>query len=110
MATVAENAVCTAKWTADSTVTTSCKTAGSCCVGVSLSSGGAAESNSNLLCVVQGALTTVSITLTADEQTKAGTGITAVTVYPATACPAYTAGASTLAVSAAALATAVYMM
>ena len=67
MALVLENAVCTAKWTADSTVATSCKTAGSCCTSLSLSSGGPAVASTETVCVLQGALTTVSITLTAGQ-------------------------------------------
>ena len=109
MAAVLENAVCTAKWSADG-IATACKTAGSCCTGLSLAASGSAVADTKTVCVLQGTLVTAAITLTADQKTAAGAGITSTTVYAATACPAYTAGASSLAVSAAALATAVYMM
>ena len=108
MADIIENAVCTAKWTADGAVG-SCKTAGSCCTSISAAASSTTViSTSKTICVLQGTLVTAAITLTTAQQGLANSGD--IPVFATAACPAYTAGASTLAVSAAALATAVYMM
>ena len=108
MADILASDVCTAKWTTDGAAG-SCKTAGSCCVGIALTaSQSTAIASSKTICVPADTAVTKAITLTADQNTAAAAGN--VNVFSIAACPVYTAGASTLAVSAAALATAVYMM
>ena len=104
MALVADKATCTTAGVGGTTPT-SCKIVTSCCALISASSGGDKTTGDAMICLPAGSITSVAV-ITPDTIT----GIDNFKCYPVADCPAATAGASTLAVSAAALATAVYMM
>ena len=105
--TIADKAVCTET----TAITGGCSGVGSCCLGFAATASTAtAVANSVLVCFPAGNAVTAALAMTADQNLAAYTTATiAGNIYPITACAA-ASGASTLAVSAAALATAVYMM
>ena len=107
MANIADKAVCTAT----TAVAGGCSGVGSCCLGFAATASTAtAVANSALVCFPAGNAVTAALAMTADQNAAAYATTTAAgNIYPITACAA-ASGASTLAVSAAALATAVYMM
>ena len=105
MANIADLAVCTVAGIGGTTAG-SCTTKTSCCALISATAGGAKLTAGTLLCLPVGSVTTTAVLNTGD----AITGITDKKCYPVADCKAASTGASTLAVSAAALATAVYMM
>merc|ERR1712100_555198 len=93
---------------ADCTAATDCSAAGSCCTAFAASSTATALSSGkvcfNAGTAVGGYAIPTAGTVTSSMTDSTGKG------YLKTACPAAATGASTLAVSAAAVATAVYMM
>ena len=100
-ATIVQYAICT--------TAAVCAAAGSCCTGFAASASTAV--GTNLVCWNAGTaaatgavIPLVANTITSSNVDAAGKG------YLLTACPAATTGSSTLAVSAAVAATAVYMM
>ena len=105
MANIADGAVCTVAGIGGTTAG-SCTTATSCCATYAATASGAAVA-SKLICFPLNTKKAVSYTVTALD---ADTGLTSKAAFPIADCAAATTGASTLAVSAAALATAVYMM
>ena len=106
MTTVANMIICSS--------TIKCTTAGACCGKVNAVTG-VANTGANIsdtICIPAGSAITASLAVTVQSGSP---GITATMLtsgngFPAVACPAYVAGASTLAVTAVAAATAVYMM
>ena len=103
LADILDKATCT-KAGIGGTTAGSCKVVTSCCATFSATTGGTAIAD-KLLCLPLG-----SVVATAVVTTDTIAGITSNNCFPVAACVAAPAGASTLAVSAAALATAVYMM
>ena len=99
--TIANAALCTET----TAIAGGCLTVGSCCLGFADVTGGTPQIGVLLMCFPAGNAVSTSMTVTSGLG-----GAAATTVYPITACAAAGSGASTLAVSAAALATAVYMM
>merc|ERR1712127_48718 len=104
MTTVADYTIgCTA------TGATKCTSAGACCAGFTKVTAVADVPANVVICIPAG--TTVATAMTIPTQTGiTADKLTAGKGYPLAACPAATTGASALAVSAVAAATAVYMM
>merc|ERR550514_2721834 len=96
------------------TKATDCKAAKSCCMKVNLKAAGGGTASTSLYCVADGAAaaTTVKVTPVADAKSTFVPVCSTATCdgYLTTKCTGVAAGASTLAVSAAVAATAVYMM
>ena len=105
--TIADKAVCTET----TAITGGCSGVGSCCLGfAAAASTTTAVTGSALVCFPAGNAVTAALAMTDAQNALAYATTTAAgNIYPISACAA-ASGASTLAVSAAALATAVYMM
>ena len=91
------------------TTTKKCTTAGACCAGFSKTSGTAVTPLMPVICIPPSTAITVAMPITT-QTGIATTDLTSGKGYALVACPAVVAGASTLAVTAVAAATAVYMM
>ena len=91
------------------TTTVKCTTAGACCKNFSKTTGVAAESTTPVICIPAGTAVATAMPITVQTGILS-TNLTSGKGFPVAACPAVVAGASTLAVTAVAAATAVYMM
>ena len=105
--TIADKAVCTET----TAITGGCSGVGSCCLAFGIAATPTTSpANSVKVCFPAGNAVTAALAMTAAQNLLAyATATDAGNIYPLTPCAA-ASGASTLAVSAAALATAVYMM
>ena len=106
MANIPDGALCTVAGTGGKTAG-SCTNATSCCAAYAATTDAASAIANKLICFPAGTKKATAYTVTAEP---AETTLAAKSAFIFADCPAATTGASTLAVSAAALATAVYMM
>merc|ERR1739838_222885 len=92
------------------TATAKCASAGACCAGFNKVSGTAVVPLNPVICIPAGTAIATAMTIPIQTGITAGQLTDGTKGYPIVACAKATTGASTLAVSAVAAATAVYMM